>query len=242
MNVLYSVSDANYLLLTCALIRSVAANEPNIDQIIIGSLGLKEYESTLLESLDSRVRIIEQCTPMPAEKLHDSGWVSRTLQKTVGLVNILELGHRVFMLDADCVVLRPFVDDLAGISCIGVCRRERPAVRKDIRLDHIASIFVGEGREAVNFVKCWVEVQKKLIDAKIAPPYETPALCRAIRYWEASCIQDIDETLFSKQSAFDHLTRVAHLKSNKSEKTSDILESRFEALVGRDKEFVERYF
>ena len=141
MNILYTVTDSNYLGLTAGLVRSLSEHEPELEKVVIGVMGLSEAEAIFLQGLDSRIELMELASPQESEKLHDEGWVSRTLQKTVGLRKILSLGHRVIMLDSDCVVLRPFLRDLEGVGSVGVCRRERPALRKDIRLDYIASFF-----------------------------------------------------------------------------------------------------
>lgn len=242
MNILYSVTDSNYLGLTAGLIRSLSEHEPGFEKLAIGVMGLGEAEARFLRGLDSRVELMELASPDESEILHDEGWVSRTLQKTIGLREMLRLGHRVIMLDADCIVLRPILLELEGVAGVGVCRRERPAVRKDIRLDYIASLFVGYGEKALGFVDLWILIQKKLIEAKIQPPFETPALCRAIRYCEPSLIEDIDESVFSRQNSFAQDTRIAHLKSNSIEKTSDVLKSRLNCLNVADRNLLARYY
>ena len=47
-------------------------------------------------------------------------------------------------------------------------------------LEYIASFFYGNGKEAVPFVESWIEQQRILINSSFLPPYETPALCKAI--------------------------------------------------------------
>lgn len=242
MNVVYTVTDANYLALTCGLVRSVLANEPSIDEIIIGSMGLTSAQSSTLSLLDRRVRVMTLSEPECSQKLHDKGWVERTLKKTIGLLQILEQGHRVFMLDSDCIVLRPFVDDLGYVSHIGVTRRERPALRKDMRLDHIASLFVGFGKQAIEFVEFWIDLHKKMISGAFKPPYETPALCKALGFWNVSEIDEIDEALFSKQANFDSEVVIAHLKSNSSGGTENLLLDRLEQLSSIDRERVSKFF
>ena len=230
MNIIYTVTDSNYLPLTMGLVSSISNYEFAIDKIIIGALGLSPAEKTKLEKLDSRVSFIDLAEVTYSKRLHDDGWIQRTAQKTYGLLSLLEAGNRVFMLDSDCLVMQQFVVDLRHVGSIGVCRRHNPALRKDMKLDYIASFFVGEGELACGFVRLWIELQQKLIVSSYAPPYETPALCKAIRLWDPSTITELDENVYSKQNKFETKPRIIHLKSNSTEDLSDILSCRLSAL------------
>jgi len=238
MIIAYTVTDSNYLGLTKNLVSSIKRAEPSIEKIVIGSMGLSDSEKAQLLRLYSKVDIIEFEPLGESLTLHDINWIRRTQQKTRGLLELLESGHRVFMLDSDCVVFRPFVQALRCVSSVGVCRRSWPALRKDLRLDHIASFFVGEGKAACAFVRFWIDIQQQLIESSIPAPYETPALCRAVRLSETLDFVDLDENIFSKQNEFDKRTRIAHLKSKSIENTNDLLNSRLAALSDVDRKII----
>ena len=238
MIIAYAVTDSNYLGLAANLVSSIKRVEPDIEKIVIGSMGLSDPEKEQMMQIDPRVDIIEFDTVGESLKLHDANWIRRTQQKTRGLLQLLENGHRVFMLDSDCVVLRPFVQALECVSSIGVCRRSWPALRKDFRLDHIASFFVGEGEGACAFVRYWIDIQQQLIESSTPAPYETPALCRAVRFWDSLELVDLDENIFSKQSDFEECARIAHLKSSTIESTHDLLNSRLAALCDVDRKII----
>ena len=242
MTVLYTVSDQKYLGLTRGLIRSAQANEESVEKIVIGSIGLTRESEISLSKEDRRVEIMRLESVADSLNLHDDAWVERTKLKTKGLLTLLEANHRVAMVDSDCIILKPFLTQLEGIKKIGICRRERPALRRDIRLDHIASFFLAEGRDAVLFVKTWIDIQNKLINSDLPPPYETPALCRAIRIWCSSHLADLDEGLYSKQNNFDDGTFIAHLKSNAIGSTNSLLQTRLGALTPEDRRTVIGFY
>lgn len=242
MNLLYTVTDSNYFSLTCSLLHSVVKNESAIDKIAIGSVGLTNSEKIQLNQIDRSIDVIDLDSSDVAERLHDDGWVQKTRQKTIGLLALLKEGHRVFMVDADCLILRPFVNELSFVTDIGVVRRIRPAIRADLRLDYIASFFVGDGNEAVSFVESWIDMQNQLIRSSLAAPYETPALCRTIRYWNPSFIDELDESIFSRQVNFDTNVSIAHLKSNSIGQTKNILNDRLANLSSRDRDFIRGYY
>lgn len=242
MTVLYTVSDQKYLGLTLGLIKSVQENEPSIEKIVIGSIGLDKEAKILLAKEDKRVEIMTLDSVPESLNLHDGAWVERTKLKTKGLLALLEANHRIVMIDSDCIILKPFLQQLESVKKIGICRRERPALRKDIRLDHIASFFLGEGPDAVMFVKTWIEIQNKLIISDLPPPYETPAMCRAIRMWFPNQLVDLDEGVYSKQHNFNDGTFIAHLKSNAIGSTGNLLQTRLGALTSEDRKVVEGFY
>lgn len=229
MNIVYTVSDSNYIGLTHGLLRSLSCDKA-IERIVIGSLGLNENERSRMIELDARVEFMDLVEPEGSSELHDTGWTARICRKTEGLKALLDEGHRVVMLDSDCVVLRPFFTQLNHIQNIGVCRRFKPALRSDQRLDYIASVFVGEGDIASSFVSAWIEIQSKLINSGVPAPYETPALCATIRSWSPMQINDIDEQVFSNCTGICSSTLVAHLKSTTKGKSQNVVFDRLSGL------------
>ena len=230
------IADRNYHCLVIAAIRSIFKHT-KASVILVTDIDLDPR----FFGNEERLQVVINNSISPADTLHDSNWTKTVALKVSTLIELLSEDYQVVLLDADCLVLKnPFQMDLDAHD-FWACRRDKPFLRDDMRLDYIGSIFVGNGKRALDFAKYWhVSIIER--SSFTAPPFETPALCASLSSWAGERWGILDEGTYSRQRQFNSSTRIVHLKSNHIENSADVLNARLSHVSAVDLQYIQSYF
>lgn len=235
-SVLY-ILNQKYAELALMSIRSLLANADStrLARILVADIGLRRDTRHLLRGLSPRVRIVPTGVWVgESQRRHSRYWTEAVSLKTRILRALASnpTNLPLVLVDTDTVVTADFSPLLDATHDIQVCRRDVPAQRDDMTMDHIASFLAVHTPRALGFIDAWIARLVSRMAQETSPPFETPALCETIREWAGRLdIGELDELAVSSPNRWvEDKTCIIHMKSEGAADGRSLALSRIEGV------------
>lgn len=222
-------------------------NLDKVNKIYIGDTGLNDKNQIFLKTTYNKVEIINTGYSTKNNTIHSKDWVKSVSQKTRLLLDLAKIkDETIILMDVDMVILDDFSHIIDTDYDIQVCKRENPAKRAPVIdknyfiLKYIASFLVINNKNSIQFLESWIEKMHFLINKKIIPPFETPALCLVIEDFKNIIkIADIDERIVScSNNYYSNLTNVIHNKSTDGKRSYNNVKERLKGIKNFDHDLI----
>jgi lipopolysaccharide biosynthesis glycosyltransferase len=198
-------------------------NLDKVNKIYVGDIGLNDENRNFLKKTYDKIEIINTGNYTSFTKIHSEDWIKSVSQKTRILLDLVKkVNETIILMDADMVNFHDFSHVIDTDYDIQVCRREKPSKRDPVIdenkyiMKYIASFLIINNKNSIQFIESWIEKLYMLINKKITPAFETPALCLVIEEFKNIIkIADIDEKIVAcNNNYYSNLTSVVHMKTN----------------------------